>query len=302
MAVDSAGNVYLTGISAGNAVNDVVTVKFNAEGTKQWVSRYNNHLANSADYARGIAVDSAGSVYVGGYTYGAGSQQDFLALKYDANGNQKWVFTYDQTGGPDFLYDFALGASGDIFLTGSADFLNAGNDILTLKLEQQAVSGFPKSFQDRKTSKSSPVSPMSRSQSRSNRRLRSRTSGVSTDSILPVPPNKRTPQNSGPRAAGEYSVRVSNSVGVTATPEARLTVRVPPSVVIFTATTNRHRGPHGSYQRLPQRRSSTSFSMASQRRRSRWSNQPGPPPHRCHHQQHRLLHSCRTKCLGRFDQ
>ena len=41
-----------------------------------------------------------------------------------------------------------------------------------------------------------------------------------------------------PGEAGEYSVRVANAVGVTASPEARLTVRRPPTVSIFTATPN----------------------------------------------------------------
>ena len=239
MAVDSAGNVYLTGTSAGNAANDIVTVKFNAEGTKQWVSRYNNHVANSHDFARGIAVDSSGSVYLGGYTYGNGSQQDFLALSYDANGNQRWVFIYDQAGGPDFLYDFALGSSGGVFLTGAAEFLNTGNDVLTLKLEQQPVSGLPEILagpQDVEVILGQPdvtfsVAVESSTPVTYQWRFNGRDVPGATQQTYTV----TTPDRS---EAGEYSVRISNAVGVTVTPEARLTVRVPPSVVIFTATPN----------------------------------------------------------------
>jgi hypothetical protein len=239
MAVDSSGNVYLTGMSSGAAAHDIVTVKFNANGTRQWVSRYDNEIANSAEVARGIAVDSSGSVYVGGYTYGSGSQHDFLALKYDANGNQKWVYTYDQGGSPDFLYGFALGSSGDIFLTGSAEFLNTGNDVLTLKLEQHAVSGLPEILaapQDVEVILGQPAVTFS----------------VAVESSTPVTYQWRfngleipgatqqsyTVTSPDPGEAGEYSVRVSNAVGVTATPEARLTVRRPPAVSIFTATPN----------------------------------------------------------------
>jgi hypothetical protein len=240
MAVDPAGNVYLTGTSAGSVANDVVTVKFNAAGTRQWVSRYNNPVANSYDFARRIAVDSAGSVYVGGYTYGNGSQQDFLALKYDANGNQKWVFTYDQDGSPDFLYDFALSTSGDVFLTGSADFLNTGNDILTLRLEQTAVTGLPEilvgprdvevivgqpdvTFAVVVAESSTPLTYQWRFNGRD-------IPGATQQSYTVTSPD--------PGEAGEYSVRVSNAAGVTVTPEARLTVRRPPTVSIFTATPN----------------------------------------------------------------
>jgi len=237
IAVDSSGNVYLTGLSPGAAAHDIVTVKFNANGTRQWISRYNNEAANSTDVPRGIAVDSTGSVCVGGYTYGNGSQHDFLALKYDANGNQKWVFTYDQEGSPDFLYDFALSVSGDVFLTGSADFLNTGNDILTLRLEETAVSGLPEILvgpQDVEVIVGHPGVTFS----------------VAVESPTPVTYQWRFNGRDIPDAtqqsytvstpdsgeAGEYSVRVANAVGVTATPEARLTVRRPPTVSIFTAT------------------------------------------------------------------
>jgi hypothetical protein len=239
MAVDSSGNVYLTGQSSGAASHDIVTVKFNANGARQWVSRYNNETANSTEVARGIAVDAAGSVYVGGYTYGDGSQHDFLALKYDANGNQKWAFTYDQEGSPDFVYDFALGASGEVFLTGAADFLNTGHDILTLALEQTAVSGLPEILagpRDVEVIVGQPdvtfsVSVQSPTPVTYQWRFNGRDiSGATQQSYTVTTPD--------PGEAGEYSVRVANAVGVTASPEARLTVRRPPTVSIFTATPN----------------------------------------------------------------
>ena len=239
MTLDSSGNVYLTGMSPGAASHDIVTVKFNANGTRQWVSRYNNETANSTEVARGIAVDSTGSVYVGGYTYGNGSQHDFLALKYNASGNQEWVFTHDQEGSPDFLYDFALGTSGDVFLTGAADLLNTGPDILTLKLEQHAVSGLPEIL----------VGPQDVEVIVGQADV---TFSVSVESLTPVTYQWRfngrdipgatqqsyTVTNPDPGEAGEYSVRVANAVGVTATPEARLTVHRPPTVSIFTTTPN----------------------------------------------------------------
>jgi hypothetical protein len=236
MAVDSVGNVYVTGQSSGTASHDIVTVKFNANGSRQWVSRYNNHLGNSSEVARGVEVDRAGAVYVGGYTYGGDTQHDFLALKYDADGNQKWVFIHDQAGGPDFVSSFGLSAAG-VFLAGSAEFPETGYDMLTLKLEQQSISGLPQIL-------SSPQDVELIAG------LGDAVFSVLVESATPITYQWRyngadipgaTGQSytiSAPDAgdAGEYSVRVSNAVGVTATPEALLTVHRPPTATIFTTS------------------------------------------------------------------
>ena len=74
VATDSSGNVYVTGgtkggldgnTSAGDT--DLFVVKYNSSGTKQWTKQLGT---SSGDYARGVATDSSGNVYVTGYTGG----------------------------------------------------------------------------------------------------------------------------------------------------------------------------------------------------------------------------------------
>src|SRR6267143_326557 len=66
IAIDSAGNIYVTGGSDGSDTgNDYATVKYDSSGQEQWVARYNGP-GNGSDQAHAIAIDSAGNVYVTG--------------------------------------------------------------------------------------------------------------------------------------------------------------------------------------------------------------------------------------------
>jgi len=106
VAVDSSGNVYVTGSSDTPSNGyDCITVKYDASGGKQWVSRYNYPPLNGHDICKKVLVDSAGYVFVVGkseHLQGAGiydSGVDILILKLNpANGNVIWERTvWNQT-------------------------------------------------------------------------------------------------------------------------------------------------------------------------------------------------------------
>ncbi len=72
----------MTGTSQGIGTNmDYATVKYNSSGIEQWAARYNGPL-NAFDGAVGIAVDSAGNVYITGYSKGVSQNFDYLTIKY----------------------------------------------------------------------------------------------------------------------------------------------------------------------------------------------------------------------------
>jgi hypothetical protein len=126
IAVDAAGNAYVTGTSIDYfggidfAPPDIITVKYDANGNELWSTAYNG-LANGRDYSVGVDLDGSGNVYVAGTSESLGSDNDILAIKYDANGNELWTFAYnisDHPGVADAARDIAVTPSGNVYITG----------------------------------------------------------------------------------------------------------------------------------------------------------------------------------------
>ncbi len=111
MAIDSSGNVYVTGFRGANRKSDYITVKYNSTGAKQWVAAYNGP-GDSSDIARSIAVDGSGNVYVTG---GSGNR-DIATIKYNSSGGEEWVQRYN---GPGNFNDngnaIAVDSSGNVY-------------------------------------------------------------------------------------------------------------------------------------------------------------------------------------------
>ncbi len=82
IAVDTSGNIYITGESSGIGSDlDYATIKYSSSGVQQWVIRYNGS-GNFSDRAKSIAVDGSGNVYITGYSLGNGTHYDYATIKY----------------------------------------------------------------------------------------------------------------------------------------------------------------------------------------------------------------------------
>ena len=124
IAVDKAGNVYVTGkINNPDMYPDYGTIKYNSAGQQQWVARYNGPPANASDYAVGIALDGSGNVYVTGSSqrFAFYSDYDYATIKYDSAGQQQWVARYDGFGGEDQARGIAVDGSDNVYVSGTSN-------------------------------------------------------------------------------------------------------------------------------------------------------------------------------------
>lgn len=129
VAADGAGNFYLAGATYGGldgntnaGYADVVVVKYDASGAKQWTRQLGS---TGNDIARAAAVDLAGNVVLTGRTNGGldgntnGGGYDLFLLAYGGSGSKPYQARQDGS----VLDDGGLGilsaASGNLYVTGT---------------------------------------------------------------------------------------------------------------------------------------------------------------------------------------
>lgn len=113
IAVDAAGNIYVTGrtdASSGNAT--CVTIKYNTSGDSLWVRRYVNA------YCTRMLLDSLSNVYIVGRK-GDAAFCDYFIIKYNSAGDSLWSRTYSSPGSyPDEATCAAVDNAGNVYISG----------------------------------------------------------------------------------------------------------------------------------------------------------------------------------------
>lgn len=149
VAVDVHGNCFVTGASKGAGSNyDYATLKYDAAGNLLWFKRYNGP-GNNIDEAHAIVLDPYGYTYVTGFSKGSGTNYDYATIRYDSDGREMWVKSYNNsTNGNDVALDMKLAKKfcpgiGDypcwnfeIYVTGKSEGSGTGYDYLTVKYDE----------------------------------------------------------------------------------------------------------------------------------------------------------------------
>ena len=144
IAVDGVGNVYVTGASktgTGAGTEDFTTIKYNALGVEQWVSRYNG-TGNNEDKAASLVIDDTGNVYVTGYSRNGSTTatQDYATVKYNIYGVEQWTVRYDGPGNElDQASSIAVDDLGNVYVTGWSTLSGTNWDYATIKYNSSGV-------------------------------------------------------------------------------------------------------------------------------------------------------------------
>jgi len=166
IAIDSSGNVYVTGVTFGGldwntsaGTNDLFVVKYNSSGTKQWTKQLGSA---SSDFANGVATDSSGNVYVAGATYGGldgntnAGNSDLFVVKYNSSGTKQWTKQLG-TGEYDEARGVATDLSGNVYVVGGtkgklAGASNSGRtDVFLIKYNSSGTKQWTKSLGSNET-------------------------------------------------------------------------------------------------------------------------------------------------------
>jgi hypothetical protein len=117
VSVSQSHRIYAAGLTHMNSF-DVFCIKLDSLGNEKWQYVYDGP-AGSYDEATCLTIDENENIYVGGYSTGIGTAEDFIVIKIDSAGNEKWVYRYD---GPanymDDVSSIILDSLSNIYMTG----------------------------------------------------------------------------------------------------------------------------------------------------------------------------------------
>jgi hypothetical protein len=95
----------------------LLTLSADAQIQQAWAVHYNNGILNGTNQAVKMALDSAGNIYVLGFSQNTDSNLGYFTIKYAPNGKQLWAARYDDTNYPSAL---VLDNSNNVVVTGNS--------------------------------------------------------------------------------------------------------------------------------------------------------------------------------------
>ena len=159
LEIDFEGNIVVTGsYYQGSNNRNFYTLKYNPEGNLLWSAQYNPY--NKDDFAKSVATDKYGNIYVTGDSRNLASNNwDYATVSYNKFGAERWTIRYEGTGLADQVAKVVCDTSGNVYVTGTSDpELSHGKDIVTVKYVQPEkrileLTAFIQGFYDSGTDK-----------------------------------------------------------------------------------------------------------------------------------------------------
>jgi hypothetical protein len=131
IAVDSKFNVIVAGtVISDSSKNDFCISRYDPTGKVIWTRTYNG-LSSGDDIPYRVAVDYQRNIIVTGKSYNDNTDFDFVTIKYDSNGVQKWINKWSSEGKyRDVSNLLCVDQQGDIYIAGYSgwDYQPTGPD------------------------------------------------------------------------------------------------------------------------------------------------------------------------------
>jgi len=136
LELDGEGNVYVAGHSNGIGSSlDATIVKYDKDGHRLWVNRYDGP-AKRDDYAYAVTLAPDGGIAAAGYSFGPGTEHDYLVLKFRADGRLLWKARYNSPLNRDDVCEtLAADKVGNVLVTGVDRTRESSYDMATLKYD-----------------------------------------------------------------------------------------------------------------------------------------------------------------------
>lgn len=149
IAVDNLGNVYITGTTYADtsAEENIVTIKYAANGTELW-KKFFNGPGNNTDEGIALMVDSLHNVYVTGKSiYSIVDGFDIVTIKYDSIGAQLWDRNFN---GSAHMHDvpeaITLDGAGNVYVFGTSVNTTTGEDFQIIKYNSAGMQQWEKTY------------------------------------------------------------------------------------------------------------------------------------------------------------
>ena len=138
--VDAQNNIYVTGQSDSNYIEQAATIKYSPAGQQLWVQRFTNGRTIAYD----VKADAMGNVYVCA-TRNVSNNRDIILIKYNIAGVQQWIQAYDNSTTQEAI-KMVFDPFGYLYVLGQCALTGNGYDITLLKYNNNGVQQWVRNY------------------------------------------------------------------------------------------------------------------------------------------------------------
>ncbi|MCS7223166.1 MAG: hypothetical protein NZ959_01205 [Armatimonadetes bacterium] len=140
IAMSPDGQAFYIGTSGGvNYGADFLTVKYSADGTRQWL-RYYNGTADAPDGVAKVVVDRDGNAIVVGSAAETGRGSDIVTIKYSPDGSVLWLQKYNgPVSSTEYASDAVVDGDGNVYVCGASTGSTNNLDMVLLKYNRDGI-------------------------------------------------------------------------------------------------------------------------------------------------------------------